>query len=162
MCEVLSTRHIYSLAVSSKGIVEVKAHQIFTILCATKITTSTFHPHKISQHIHIWNGPTKISMWNFHMNTQVHHTSTDRILCIDLYDIYAKRDQVAKYPDGQSCHHMCLKAAVPFWGRTSPPTSVSVTWPLKPHLSTQATQAIVSQLSPCVLLLLLSSFFSSA
>ena len=68
-------------------------------LCATKITTRTFHPHKISQHIHIRNGPQKISVLNFHMNTQVHHTSTDRNLCIDLYDLYAEKE--TKWPNIQ-------------------------------------------------------------
>ena len=41
--------------------------------------------------------PCEISTWT--VNTQVHHTSTDRILCIDLYDLYAEKE--TKWPNIQ-------------------------------------------------------------
>ena len=63
------------------------------------VCNQNYCQHKISQHIHIRNGPQKISVLNFHMNTQVHHTSTDRILCIDLYDLYAEKE--TKWPNIQ-------------------------------------------------------------
>ena len=81
------------------------------------------YPHKISQHIHIWNGPQKMSMWNFHMNSEhpsSPHLNRQNFVQWFVWFVRRKGDQVAKYPDGQSCHHMCLKVVVPFWGRTSP------------------------------------------
>ena len=120
--EVLSKRHIYSLAASFRGhcriLSSVGSPNIYYFVC-----NQNYCQHKISQHIHIWNGPQKMSMWNFHMNSEhpsSPHLNRQNFVHWFVWFVRRKGDQVAKYPDGQSCHHMCLKVVVPFWGRTSP------------------------------------------
>ena len=111
-------------------------HQIFTILCATKITASTKLASTFTFEMDHRKYPCEISTWT--VNTQVHHTSTDRILCIDLYDLYAEKE--TKWPNIQmvnlvttcALRSWCLFEAEPALRLQSQTLDHSShTWPLK-------------------------------